>query len=183
MRRFEPTLMPRVCTICAHAERAAIDQALAGEPSNRRIAAQFIVTEQALRRHKADHLPATLIKSEQAKEVTRADDLIGQLKAIAVRTERLYTIADGIIGKAVTGSDWRTALMAVREASNVNREARANLEVLGELLGELNRNPTVNILIAPQWISTRTLLMQALVPFPEARAAVARTLIEVERGS
>jgi hypothetical protein len=168
--------MPRVCTICTHAEKPAINAALvAGEP-NRRIAAQYAVSEQAVRRHREDHLPAVMVKSEQAKEVTRADDLLGQLTEITARTDRLYTIADGIIGKAAKAEDWRTALMAVREASNANREARANLELLGELLGELNRQPQVNITLSAEWIEVRAVLYQALADYPEARAQVALAL-------
>ncbi len=173
--------MPRVCTICTHAEHDAIDAALVGEVAKRRIAAQYSVSEQAVRRHREDHLPAIMVKSEQAKEVARADDLIGQLQEITTRTDRLYKIADGIIGKAASSEDWRTALMAVREASNANKEARANLELLGELLGELNRNPTVNILVAPEFVRIQTVLLHALGPYPEARVAVAAALVEVER--
>ncbi len=175
--------MPRVCTICTHPEHDAIDAALVGEVANRRIAAQYAVSEQAVRRHREDHLPSVMVKSEQAKEVTRADDLIGHLKEITARTERLYQIADGIIGKAAKTEDWRTALMAVREASNANKEARANLELLGELLGELNRNPTVNILVAPEFVRIQTVLLHALAPYPEARVAVAQALVEVEHAS
>ena len=170
--------MPRVCTVCSHPEHAAINAALVTDVPNRRIAAQYAVSEQSVRRHREDHLPAVMVKSEQAKEVTRADDLIGQLKEITARTERLYTIADGIIGKAVKAEDWRTSLMAVREASNANREARANLELLGELLGELNRQPQVNITLSAEYIQVRTVLMRALDDFPEARAAVAQVLLQ-----
>lgn len=167
------------CSCCTHAERAAIDQALLDRDSLRDIAGQFGVSKSAVERHKAEHLPAVMVKAEQAKEVTRADDLIGQLQAIAARTERLYTIADGIIGKAVTEADWRTALMAVREASNANREARANLELLGELLGELNRNPVVNIHLSAEWVRIQTVLYRALAPYPEAGASVAQALKEI----
>jgi len=37
-----------------------------------------------------------------------------------------------------------------------------------------------NILIAPQYISLRVELVRALAPFPEARAAVASALHELE---
>lgn len=134
-------------------------------------------------RHKSDHLPAVMVKSEEAKEITRADDLIGQLKEITARTDRLYTIADGIIGKAAKSEDWRTALMAVREATNANKEARSNLELLGELLGELNRQPTVNIYLSQEWHELRTVIVQTLAPYPDARAALARTLAEVDHGN
>ncbi len=168
--------MPRQCSICTHSEHEAINAALVGDVANRRIAAQYAVSEQAVRRHREDHLPSIMVKSEQAKEVTRADDLIGQLQEITARTDRLYKIADGIIGKAASSEDWRTALMAVREASNANREACANLELLGELLGELNRQPTVNLFLSAEWIEVRAVLLNALSDFPEARAAAALAL-------
>ena len=56
------------------------------------------------------------------------------------------------------------------------------LALLGELLGELNRSPQVNILVAPQWIEVRALLMAALADYPEARASVAAVLLQVDRG-
>ena len=173
--------MPRVCTICTHAERDGINAALVDSIAYRTIADRYGLSHQALMRHKAEHLPSIMVKSEEAKEVARADDLIGHLKEITARTDRLYQIADGIIGKAASSEDWRTALMAVREASNANKEARANLELLGELLGELNRNPTVNILVAPEFVRIQTVLLHALGPYPEARVAVAAALVEVER--
>ncbi len=173
--------MPRTCTICTHEDKPVIDQALVDNMAYRTIADRYGLSHQALMRHKAEHLPSIMVKSEQAKEVTRADDLIAQLQAITARTERLYTIADGIIGKAVSGADWRTALMAVREASNANREARSNLELLGELLGELNRNPTVNIHLSAEWVRIQTVLYRALAPYPEAGASVVQALQEIER--
>jgi len=66
--------------------------------------------------------------------------------------------------------------MAIREASNANREARANVELLGELLGELNRAPTVNITLSPEWVHIKVVLMAALGDFPDARAAAALAL-------
>lgn len=51
--------MSRVCSICVHSERDAIDRDLLAGVPNRRIAAQRAVSEQAIRRHrKAHHLPA-----------------------------------------------------------------------------------------------------------------------------
>ena len=68
-----------------------------------------------------------------------------------------------------------TALRAIQAGGRL-------LELLGELLGELNRAPQTNILIAPEWLQVRALLMHALADYPEARASVARALLEVDRG-
>ncbi len=69
----------------------------------------------------------------------------------------------------------RTALLGIREA-------RACVELLAEMEGELQRNPVVNILVAPEWIAVRSRLMHALSDYPEARSSVAAVLLEVDRG-
>jgi hypothetical protein len=77
--------MPRTCTVCAHPGREAIDRALLSGGSNRCIAAHHAVSEQAVRRHKADHLPAALAKAHEAEEVSRADDLLSQVRDLQGR--------------------------------------------------------------------------------------------------
>lgn len=49
--------MPRTCTICSHQLAAEIDDRLVAGQTNRRIAAQFKLSEAAVRRHRADYLP------------------------------------------------------------------------------------------------------------------------------
>lgn len=59
--------MARACTICTHPERVAIDHALvAGEPY-RGIARRFAVSDDAVERHAAHHLPALLTKAQQER--------------------------------------------------------------------------------------------------------------------
>jgi hypothetical protein len=53
-------------------------------------------------------------------------------------------------------------------------------ELLGELLGKLSRNPQISVLVAPEWLKLRGVLVEALRPYPEARAAVADRLAELE---
>jgi len=40
----------------------------------------------------------------------------------------------------------------------------------------LNTNPVVNVLVSPEWTATRSALMLALGPYPDARAAVVAAL-------
>ena len=156
--------MPRVCTICTHPEREAINQALiAGEPY-RVIAQRYAASPDAVYRHKIDHLPAKLAQAEAAKETALADDLLGQVKALRNK-------AISILGKAEAAGDLRTALLGIREA-------RACVELLLEVEGELHRQPVVNVLIAPEWLELRAVILQSLAPFPDARAALARTLTD-----
>jgi hypothetical protein len=153
--------VPQPCTICTHPERAAIDQALVGDAVNRRLAQQYDLTEQAIRRHKAEHLPDALVQAGAAQEVARADVLISQV-------EGLRNKAVAILLKAEKAGELRTALMAIREAREI-------LALLLEVEGRLDRRP-VNILVAPQWLELRAVLIQTLAPFPEARVAVVEAL-------
>jgi hypothetical protein len=69
--------MPRSCTICEHPEREVIDQALVDDASNRSLASLYDVSEAAVRRHKAKHLPAKLLMAQAAEEMAQADTLLG----------------------------------------------------------------------------------------------------------
>lgn len=82
--------MPQACTICQHAQRQAIDQALAGGESNRRIAAQFGVGESAVRRHKASHLPAVVVHAAQQQELSDAIDVLKELQRCFNRINLLF---------------------------------------------------------------------------------------------
>jgi hypothetical protein len=39
------------------------------------------------------------------------------------------------------------------------------------------------VLIAPQWLEVRSVVLQALAPFPEARVAVVERLLALEGGA
>ena len=154
--------MPRVCTVCEHRDREAIDRALVGDASNRSVASLYDVSEAAVRRHKANHLPAKLVMAEQAAEVAEADNLLDQVRDLQSRTLAILEAAEET-------RQHRTALAAIREAS-------CNLELLAKLLGELDDRPTVNILVSPEWLELRAVIVGALEPYSEARGAVLRAI-------
>ena len=154
--------MPRSCTICEHPEREAIDRALVGDASNRSVASLYDVSEAAVRRHKANHLPAKLLMAEQAAEVAEADNLLDQVRDLQQSTL-------DILAEAERSKQYRTALSAIREA-------RGNLELLAKLLGELDDRPTVNVLISPEWLELRAAIGWALEPYTDARGAVLRAI-------
>jgi len=154
--------VPRTCTICRHPDREAIDAAIVvGEPY-RAIAARTGTTPSALSRHKRDHLPATVARAQDAHEIAQADDLLAQLAALRVDAGRIAV-------KAEKAESYGAALQGVREQGRI-------IELLLEVAGELERG--VNIIIAPQWIELRGVVLTALGPYPEARSAVAEALSE-----
>jgi len=160
--------MPRRCTACVHENRQHIDAALLSGASLRDIAGRYDLSKSALERHKAGHLPAHLARARAAAEVARADDLLSQVNDLQLRTLKILSIAE-------TTGDLRVALNAINQA-------RANVELLARLLGELNdaNGTTVNVLVSPEWMRIRTVIVRALAPYPEARSAVAGRLLELE---
>jgi hypothetical protein len=161
--------VPRTCTICEHPEMEAIDRALVGETSNRSVASLFDVSEAAIRRHKANHLPAKLLMAEKAAEVVQADNLLEQLRDLQQSTLN-------ILAEAEQAKQYRTALGAIREA-------RGNLELLAKLLDELDEGPTVNVLISPEWVELRAVIVGALEPYSDARESVLRAIEGTSNGS
>lgn len=157
--------MPRVCTICSHGERKRIDGALVEGMALRGIARTFRVSEDALARHR-DHIPGEMVKAKDAADVAAADNLLAQLQALRNK-------AMALLLKAEAAGDYRTVLTGVREA-------RACLEVLLEVEGELDRRPQVTIITNPQWIELRSVILLALQTHPEARQAVVRALGKVD---
>jgi hypothetical protein len=158
--------MPRSCTVCEHPERESIDHALVGGASNRSVASLYDVSEAAVRRHRTNHLPAKLAKAHEAEEVSRADGLLRQVRTLQSKTLN-------ILLRAESAGDLRTALCAVREA-------RGNVELLAKLAGELDESPVVNVLISPEWLELRAVIVGALEPYTDARGAVLRAIERVE---
>ena len=161
--------MPRKCSVCTHPDRENIDEALVGATAISTISAKYRdISEDALGRHKANHLPEKLVKAKEAQEIAEADDLLADVRSLQERTLAILEAAE-------ESNQHNTALAAIREA-------RRNLELLAKLLGELDAGPTVNVLISPEWLELRTVIVGALEPHPDARGAVLRALEGASNG-
>ena len=155
--------MPRTCTICAHKKRAAIEKAILAGESFRNIASRYGTTTGSLFRHKSGHLTQAVVKANGAAEAAHGDDLLAKVVQLEADARRIGA-------KAEKAKDLRAALMGVRELTRV-------IELLAKLRGELDSQPTViNVqVLAP-------VILGALEGYPEARAAVACRLVELEGG-
>jgi hypothetical protein len=74
--------MPRICTVCTHPQRLAIDQALVAGRSSYDLAAVYGLSHDAITRHNASHVPEHLKKARQDEDKEQALNIIKQLKAI-----------------------------------------------------------------------------------------------------
>jgi hypothetical protein len=162
--------VPQVCRICTHEDRKEIDRALVRGESMRGIVARYgTVGRMSLQRHRKDHLPELLAKAYEAERMAEADELLMDVRRLQERTLLM-------LQEAEKAGDLRTALAAVREA-------RHNLALLAEMRGELDRRPVINILLSPEWIELRTVIVGALDAHPDARESVLRALQGGSNGS
>jgi len=125
--------VPRTCTVCRNVCRQAIEAALIAGTPFRRISSEYVVSESAVRRHAARHLPARLAKAKEAEELADAGSLLAQVRSLQEK-------ALSILAAAEKAGELRTALMGVREA-------RECLLLLARITGELERakNPYADL--------------------------------------
>jgi len=154
--------VPRGCSVCLHPDAVLINEALVVQgTSNRAITRQYDLSKDAVRRHR-EHIPNMLAQASRAEEVAQADSLLDRLEALQSRTE-------GILSRVEGTDNYQASLGAIREM-------RSNLEVIGEVTKELNRTPTLNLTLSPEWLELRALIVRAMEPFPEAREGILRAL-------
>jgi hypothetical protein len=150
--------MPRRCSICDNERLEEIDRALVDGAAFSEIAAKYRVSDDALSRHRANHLPEALIRAKEAKEAVRADDLLSQVRDLQSRTL-------AILEEAHDSGAHRTALAAIGQA-------RANLELQARLLQLIKEGPTINVSTSAEWVELRAVIISALEPHAAARSAV-----------
>jgi len=148
--------MPQ-CSVCAHADRATVDKTLVAGASLRDVAGRFGLTKSSVERHQAEHLPLKLVRAHDAREVAQADSLLDQVQTLRDR-------ALGILDTAEKSGDLKNALGGIREA-------RACLELLAELEGKISRQP-IGIVVQPEWLELRVVILNALRGHPDAQRDV-----------
>jgi hypothetical protein len=153
--------MSRTCTICNHPEREEINVALLGPDSFRKIAARWSVSKTALLRHKADHLPAEIVRAAAVKEEISGGRLLDRLTTLNQETTSILREA-----RTAETKDNQLALKAI---ARVERQ----LLLEGQLLAEMKEDPAaVDITLAPEWLTLRAAILQTLELHPAAKAAV-----------
>jgi hypothetical protein len=168
------------CTICAHPRRAQLELGMILGTSMRVLAKRFECSSDALQRHSKRHLTPTqraaILTAQKPTDVdlealqrSEGEGILSQLVAQRARLQ-------GHIEQASELGDPRLAIMA---------EARitANLELVGKLLGQLVQHHEVthtSVLLSPDYIKLRQVLVETLRPYPEVAAKVSAALHAIE---
>ena len=159
--------MPRLCSLCTHPERLDIDKAIIAGLPYRDISGRFGVSKSAVERHAGEHVAPAIARASTLRDQVTADALIAEL-----RTLREVTL--GVLEEARAADDHDIALRAI---ARLEKQA----ELCGRLAGELverQRIETVSVLFSEQWLRLRPLILGALLPFPEAHAALESALTD-----
>ncbi len=168
------------CSICRHTDAGRIDLHLARRTPLRVIAAKFEVTPSALCRHRKNHmtpqvraaLALGVPKTDLDIERLRRDESESLLQTLVHHRARLWALVD----EAENIGD-------LRAASSLHGRVIDLWELEAKFLNELTDGDitiTQNILVLPGYIQARTVILQALRPFPEAAQAVSGALREIE---
>ena len=190
--------MPRPCSICTHSERLEIDRLLlSGEPY-RNLAERFGLSIGSISRHREAHIGTDLrdvrevmarareealsqIKAEEVEtlETVKAEIITEARESIASRLELCKDHFDQLrvlreraaiaLETAEGAEDVKVALMAIKEL-------REMVRLWGELEGKLQSQPQITLITSPEWVELRTVIIQALEPYPEAREAVVHAI-------
>lgn len=138
-----------------------MDALLLEERPIRELAVRWGISADSFRNHGKKHLGEVLVALRKAN----AED---EHRSALSRLEELYERTNALLAQAEHSGTMGASLQAVREA-------RATLESIAKITGELNEKPTVTINLAasPEWLQLQGLILAALMPFPDARLAVA----------
>ena len=146
--------LARRCTVCGHAQVQEIDRRLVRGETIAGIARDFAVSEDALKRHFENHTVKTLSASPTTAEMTQADDLLGQVRA-------LQDEAQDILAEARAAGDLRTALRGIGQALSC-------LELLCKVEGRLQDQQSVQVNVnldiyhSPEWREVGAMLAEEI---------------------
>jgi hypothetical protein len=116
-----------ICSICSHPQRTKIDSALLNLVPLRHTAAEFATSTASLRRHKANCLPAHLLKAKELSDELfdgqSASALVKELRELARKTGLILT-------RAISEKNGDLALKAI---ARLERQLELKARLLGEL--------------------------------------------------
>lgn len=163
--------MPQQCSICAHPDRQGIDRDLVGGATLRDIARRHGLSKDAVARHKNRHLTETMADAVAAQKV----ELVEHGGTLVSEANSLLSEAKTLMQEARTAEKRGQAIQAINAAGRL-------IELLAKLEGAIASAATVNVLVTPEWSNISRTMLQALMPYPEARYAVAEALDRLDSG-
>jgi hypothetical protein len=135
----------------------------------RSIAVRWSVSKTSLIRHRNVHVPRALMAAKAAAEAAHGNNLHALVDAALEQ-------AIAIVDEAQLDGDRSGAIAALREL-------RGWLDLLAKRAADMGDAPQVNLRVTREWLTMRSLIDQALEPYPDAKAAVADVILDSEEAS
>ena len=157
--------MPRPCSICAHEHVEEINEMMIRGATYQQIIEKYGGSLSALHRHK-QHLTAQRQNLPvEAVDVTEPSLVMRRIAELDMRADWLYR-------EAVKSKDLLNAGRALKELREI-------VGLYAKITGELNTQAQIvhqHVHINPEWVALRQTMLNALAPYPEARAALVAAL-------
>jgi hypothetical protein len=168
------------CTVCTSPHRAQIDIGLVNGLSCKSLAERFGLGTDAVERHSNNHLlpqqRAAILSAQNPTgidlEQLKVSEAEGLLSHVLTQRSRLHTLGE----LALEFQD-------IKAAVSVEAAIGANLSLAAKLLGQLvsvHDHRHTSLLLTPDYLRLREVLVTTLRAFPEAGRAVAAALHAIE---
>ena len=175
-------------------DRRLLEMEISGE-TYRVLSREFGYHVDALRRHKQSHLGQDVqdikaimdrarieaIDEAEAREreavkgdieARAKDSTAARLEVAKDHFDQLREIRDhaaDLLDRAEGSDDLKTAAVFLRELRELVR-------LWAELDGKISAAPQITLITSPEWVEVRSLVINALEPYPEAREAVVHAI-------
>jgi hypothetical protein len=152
-----PPRAVRRCVVCPSSRRNAIEAGLVGNVGAEALEARFGLSAEAIQRHRRECIPSALERTQ----------VLVTARTVADRIAGLLDEADQFLTTARDEGDLKAWGVAVARLEGAIR-------LYGQFTGELGGDPDAAILASAKWREIKTILGEALKPFPDALEAVVR---------
>lgn len=176
-------LRGRPCGLCKHKHRTEIELAIARGVPYRQIEAKYGLSSVQIRTHKQKHMTVDgPIKAamEMRRKLTNVDIEILKKEETETFFQRLHAL------RAPMEQLYLQACVDHKymDATRLSKECREWNDMIGKYLGEIQSGSTTihnTMILSPEFMQLRNMLMDVLRRFPKAHAAVLTGLHKLEQ--
>jgi len=158
------------CSFCNHRDAALLEQQIAIKELTQAQTAKIIgCNKSTVSRHMANCVPSRIRESMKPEPV----EVPGLNVVNALTTSHAKTLE--ILLDSLAEGDRKTALMAI------HAETR-QLDLMAKITGQVNAAPQLNFLLNPEFIMLKRIIVETLLPYPDARVALSEKLDSIAVG-